>query len=242
MTTRRMIRTTWTLLLLVAASVALPWSAESAAIGEGYFISGNVVSPASAAIFSSGDFLSFWGGNYVGGLPAGELNNGPVLLGWFNHISPNPNSYPGGIFPDVDYKDAPFTITFSPILVGPPYNVNNHDIVTGPASDGAVIHGVINGVISSTGQSALVATFESITPFDIASYISQNPGVTYVVNSTLSNPFPIGQLALPEPIVLNLNGDTDIFASTVPEPAAILAFLPPGIALVARRRFVRPAT
>jgi hypothetical protein len=223
-------RTAWTLLLLVAASGVTLSDAEAATIDNTYFVSGNV--PTNPM---GGDYLSFWG-SYGGGIPGSAWNQSPVLLGWFNHISPDPNSYPGGIFPDTVYKDAPFTITLIPTGVAPSVVPGYQYTVTGPADDGMVIHGVINGVISSTGPSNLVATFQSITPFDIAEYFSHLQGVSYNVDPSLQNPLPIGQIVLPSSLDLSLNGDTDVYASIVPEPATILAFVPLGIALIARRR------
>jgi hypothetical protein len=208
-------------------------SASATAITKQYgalaFINGSV----------GNDNLSLWSSN-IGQSPPSEWNDGQAILAWFNRVPFNPNFYPHGQVPDATYNNVPFTISIYPTISLPsnPQGYKFNYSVTGPASDGAVIHGVLNGTFYGNGQSDVVATFQSITPNDMAARFRQDYNVGYVIDPTLPNPFPIDRMVLPKSLELNRDGYTDIYATIlpdpVPEPTALVLFLPLPIALAYR--------
>lgn len=225
--------------LSVMTVVSLAAPAAAAVIDKGYSINGTIDGTDDRL-----DRLAFLGA-YAGGVtPAADWNQGTVYIGAFSHTMPNPNLFPGGIYPDTVYNHVPFTITIDPVIE-PPTGSPDYKYkytITGPASDGAVIHGEINGVISASGKSDLVATFLSVTPNDMPSLFRNSSYATYQVDPSLPNPFPISQFVLPKSVDLGLydNSYTSIYATNlgtnVPEPASLLIFLPLSIGLIARAR------
>ncbi len=229
-----------TVFLSVMTLIGLAAPAGASSIDKGYAISGSIEGSLDRL-----DRIGFLGAYAGGTTPAVDWNKPSVYLGAFSHDMPNPNTLPGGTYQDIVYDHVPFTITINPVVVFPsgPPAYKYHYTVTGPASDGAVIHGEINGVISYSGKSDLVASFLSITPNDMRSLIPNSPNVTYQVDPTLPNPFPIHKIILPKSVDLGLYGHSytyiyaqNLDAQTVPEPASLLVFLPLAIGLAARMR------
>jgi hypothetical protein len=105
-----------------------------------------------------------------------------------------------------------------------------------------VIQGVINGDITNEGnaQSSVIATFQSVAPFNVSSVLQANPGLpstlTLQIIPALANPFPIDQLSLPNSISLTVGVSTPIYATIVPEPSTALLFLALAIMAGARSR------
>ncbi|QEH35141.1 hypothetical protein OJF2_36860 [Aquisphaera giovannonii] len=186
--------------------------------------------------------LSIWSSN-VGGEPASYWSGGEVHLGSFYggmRYSQFPDTWPT---PDVTYKNVPFTIQIMPTVTLPssPGGYQYTLGVTGPAYDGAVLHGVLNGTFHSDGGSDVTATFTSVTPFDVANYYRQDLKVSYTVDPSLPNLFPIENIVLPGPIHVNPTSFTDINIQMlhVPEPTSLLIFLPLFAALGSRSRAFR---
>jgi hypothetical protein len=201
-------------------------------ITTNYSVSGSVTSYPSDSETWVG-FVSSTANN--GGILPSAWSEGPVLLGSFAQSMPDTNE-PGYNSYNIPFMNVPFTITIAPTQLIPPNLPASQTTVTGPTANGAVIHGVINGLITSTGQSNLVATFQSVTPNNMTAYFngaSLSPTLNYQVDPSLSNPFPISQLVLPQSLDLTLNGQTQIYATVVPEPSSFLVF---AIGLVARVR------
>jgi hypothetical protein len=215
------------LMMVALAIVSIASAVAADPISKDYSVSGLL--PTSG----QGDNLSF-SPSYVEGIPPPAWSQGPVELGAIYQFGPNPNAYPGGNFNDIVYNNAPFTIVISPSQVVPNTIRGYSYSITGPADDGAVIHGVINGVLSAAGNSNLVATFQSVTPNDMTTALGNYANITYQVNQALSNPFPIDQLVLPQSLDLALGGYTNIDATIVPEPASLTVFLALAAALLAR--------
>jgi hypothetical protein len=220
------------LLLEVAAVVTLFVSPASAGPIDKYYTT-------SSSFFDDtlGGYLSI---RSFGGEIGPSASHGTTLtIANVTQFAPDPNFYPGGIFPDIVYKDTPFTIAINPSNLIPPGLPDYHYTITGPQSDGAVIHGVFSGTISATGKSDLVATFQSITPNDIPSLLTGLSNVTYTVDPTLSNPFPVDLVNLHDPVHLNLNGYTDLSITLVPEPHPLMVFAPLVLGLVGYRGWLR---
>jgi hypothetical protein len=210
-------------LALVAVIIvwgAVPVSASAGPITEGYVV-GATIMPAASPDPSA---IQIFG--QLNPISPSAWSSGPVLIGSFYVTPPDSNLVSLG---DGSYilPSSPFTLDITPtqLVAG-----------TGPEYDGAVIQGVISGVVRRAGQgeSSLVATFQSVTPNDVASW--NPPAPNYQVDPSLANPFPIAQLVLPQSVPLNPDGWTEIYATIVPEPGGLLLFATIAIVAAARSR------
>jgi len=114
------------------------------------------------------------------------------------------------------YNNTEFTIELQTNLGG---NVTASPTVLPYSS--VIIDGVLNGTVSASGQSNVIASVVSVVA-DPPLQIPENKAVP-----TLDSPFPIAALNVAQPVVLSLSpsgGETPLLAqvTTVPEPSALV--------------------
>ncbi|WZO96427.1 hypothetical protein EP7_003420 [Isosphaeraceae bacterium EP7] len=182
--------------------------------------------------------MVMWSSN-IGGSNEDDWAQEQVPLGWVNRSSVG--SYPTPVGPIAVYDHVPFSFSIFPRIGAPssPPGYHYDYTVTGPASDGVLIRGHLNGTFWNDGTSDVLATYEPPTPFDIAKRFREDLHIPYIVDPNLPNPFPIDRLILPESVKVNASGYTVFYASLrpdpVPEPAVIVAFVPLALILAYRR-------
>jgi hypothetical protein len=194
------------LALLALASVSRPRATEAAAVT--YTTTGQVWPWTEG----NGAASAIIGPNVIAfqGVTRGTfLTPGAFRLGTFV-VAPEPNGS------STIYENAAFSIWLQTSLGGtiaPSATLSPYSTVE--------LDGVLNGTVSSNGQSTVVATIDAITP---SPPISASAGSVYT--SVLDLPFPLASLSVVQPIVLASalrGGETALLGriTTVAEPTGL---------------------
>ncbi len=183
------------------------------------------VADASTITYSTtGNIWPWTEGN--GAVPGYTGTNVISFQGVSNGSFPAPGAFSLGNFVitqptsgSTTYNNTEFTIELQTNLAG---NVTPSSTVL-PYST-IRLDGVLNGTVSATGQSTVVASILSIEP-DAPMQIPEHQTVP-----TLDLPFPISALTVAQPVALNgssTNGGTPLvgYVTTVPEPSAFVVSL-----------------